>query len=461
MNSLNKNIIYLNIFLVLLIVFITLLTPTPNLDKYTINLSANYLHDDTIQVFYKDNNTLEFNEELSVKVPAISSNDLLDYTFEINSATSEIRLDFGIIENNEVFISSISLEYANNYYKFGLDSISNHINDTNTNQIDLIENKLVFSGNDPYICIPLSLFYENYIGNSPNNNKSSVIIISIFISGLLTLFIYKFVYLKDILKLGQNIISSKSLLKSLAINDFKVKYAGSYFGILWSFVQPIISILVFWFVFELGFKSTPVSDVPFALWLSCGLIPWFFFSDALNSATNTFFEYNYLVKKVVFKVDILPLVKILSAFFVHLFFIVLLLFLLLINGISLNINMISVVYYVFCMMVYVIGLSFFTSSIVVFFKDITQIISICLQFGMWLAPIMWHTDMFSSKIINVLKLNPMFYIIEGYRNCFLNAEAFVIPSLKYTVYFWSVTGFVFMVGISLFRRLKVHFADVL
>lgn len=460
MNNLNKNIIYFNIFLLLVIVFITLLTPTPNLDKYKLNLTANYLHDDIIQLFYKDGETLDFAEELSITTPAIASDDLLEYSFEFDSATQEIRLDFGSIENNEIFISNISLEYAGDFYKFGLDTISDYINDSNTNQIKLIDNKLIALGNDPYMCIPLTLFYENYIGSTSNNNPINMPI-AVLISILLTLFIYKFVYLKDIIKFIKNIISSKTLLKSLAINDFKVKFAGSYFGVLWAFVQPIMTIVVFWFVFEIGFKSVPVSDVPFALWLSCGLIPWFFFSDALNAATNTFFDYGYLVKKVVFKIDILPLVKIISTFFVHLFFIAFLLFLLVLNGISLNINMLFVLYYAFCMIVYVTGLAFITASIAVFFKDITQIISICLQFGMWLAPIMWNVDMFSAKVISILKLNPIFYIIEGYRNCFLNAEAFVLPSLKYTVYFWGVTTFVFMVGISLFRRLKVHFADVL
>lgn len=80
---------------------------------------------------------------------------------------------------------------------------------------------------------------------------------------------------------------------------------------------------------------------------------------------------------------------------------------------------------------------------------------------MWLAPVMWQSDIFSDNIIKILKLNPLFYIIDGYRNCFLISDTFVLPTLKYTVYFWTVTIFIFMIGISLFGRLRVHFADVL
>ena len=104
------------------------------------------------------------------------------------------------------------------------------------------------------------------------------------------------------------VYESRKLIARLSVNDFKTKYAGSYFGIVWAFVQPVCTILVFWFVFEIGFRSSSVSDVPFALWLSCGMVPWFFFSDAWNGATNAFMEYNYLVKKVVFKISVLPVV---------------------------------------------------------------------------------------------------------------------------------------------------------
>ena len=72
-------------------------------------------------------------------------------------------------------------------------------------------------------------------------------------------------------------IQNKQLIWNLAKNDFKTKYAGSFFGILWAFVQPIVTILLYWFVFQVGLRSGDVSDVPFVLWLMCGLIPRYFF----------------------------------------------------------------------------------------------------------------------------------------------------------------------------------------
>lgn len=112
--------------------------------------------------------------------------------------------------------------------------------------------------------------------------------------------------MKKILALPAELYQNRKLVLSLAKNDFKTKYAGSYLGIVWAFIQPIVTILVYWFVFSVGLKAGTVSDYPFVLYLVSGIVPWFFFQDALNGGTNALIEYNYLVKKVVFKISILP-----------------------------------------------------------------------------------------------------------------------------------------------------------
>ena len=119
--------------------------------------------------------------------------------------------------------------------------------------------------------------------------------------------------------------NNKEIVWSLAVNDFATKYAGSLFGTFWAFVQPATTILIYACVFQYGLKSTsPVAGVSYIFWFAAGMIPWFFLSDAIRAVTNVLIEYSYLVKKVVFDVRLLPIIKILSAFFVHLVFIVLL-----------------------------------------------------------------------------------------------------------------------------------------
>lgn len=253
---------------------------------------------------------------------------------------------------------------------------------------------------------------------------------------------------------------NRDLLWDLAKNDFKTRFAGSYLGIVWAFVQPIVTILVYWFVFQVGFKNGSVDGVPYALWLSAGLIPWFFFSEALNSATNGLLEYSYLVKKVVFNIQIIPFVKLLSALFVHLFFLLFLVIMFILNGITPTVYWLQLVYYSLCMLVILYGLSYITSALVVFFRDMTQIINVVLQIGVWLTPIMWQLDILGENHRWIFKLNPMYYVVNGYRDSLIE-KCWFWEHFYLTVYFWLVALSLIGIGNKIFRKLKIHFADVL
>ena len=159
-------------------------------------------------------------------------------------------------------------------------------------------------------------------------------------------------------------------MAKLAKNDFKTRYAGSYLGIVWAFIQPVITILVYWFVFSVGFRSgTGDLGVPFVLYLVAGIVPWFFFQDALIGGTNSMLEYNYLVKKVVFNISVLPVVKIISAMFVHVFFVLFTIILYAAYGRMPDIYYLQLIYYTGCVFILVLGLSYATSAIVIFFRD--------------------------------------------------------------------------------------------
>ncbi len=250
------------------------------------------------------------------------------------------------------------------------------------------------------------------------------------------------------------------LLYSLTKNDFRQKYLGSYLGIAWAFIQPTITVLIFWFVFQVGFKSQPVNNVPFIIWLISGMFPWFFFADAVASATNAVMENAYLVKKIVFKVSLLPLIKIFSALIVHLFFIVFMYVLFMLYGYSFELYWLQVFYYLGAMMVLILGISYVTSAVVIFFKDVGQLVAMLLQFGFWMTPIFWAIGTIPQKYHFLLKLNPLVYIIEGYRDSMINHIWFWEKPMM-TLYFWVVAAIMIGIGFSTFKKLKPHFADVL
>lgn len=274
-----------------------------------------------------------------------------------------------------------------------------------------------------------------------------------------------------ILKIPFEIIQNRKLIFNLSKNDFKARFAGSYFGIIWAFVQPIVTVLVYWFVFGMalnpGTQSTKAGiEVPFVLWLIAGIVPWFYFSEVLSTGTNALIEYSYLVKKVVFKISILPIVKIVSSLFVHFFFMAFTLILYGCYHFPFTLYTLQILYYSFCMVVLCIGVIYATSAIAVFFRDLSQLINIMLQVLMWMTPIMWNMDgmiaqgKLTKPIEVVLKLNPMYYIVSGYRDSLFNNICF-LDRPETTAYFWIVTVLVFLIGTTIFRKVSPHFADVL
>ena len=258
----------------------------------------------------------------------------------------------------------------------------------------------------------------------------------------------------------KDILQYRAIFKTLIINDFKQRYLGSYLGILWAFIQPTIMVLIFWFVFQVGFKTKPVGDIPFLLWLIAGIFPWFYFAESISSATNSVVESSYLVKKVVFKVAFLPIIKILSALMVHLFFVLFMYLLFLLYGYSFELYWLQVFYYLCAMLVFILGISYITSAVVIFFRDMGQFVTMVLQFWFWAIPIFWTMSMIPLQYQWIVKLNPLFYIVEGYRDSMINHIWFWEKPIL-TLYFWVVALGMLALGFSTFRKLKPHFADVL
>lgn len=266
--------------------------------------------------------------------------------------------------------------------------------------------------------------------------------------------------MESLLRVPLDIYRDKAMFWSLMKNDFQAKFAGSYLGLFWAFVQPVITIGLYWFVFQVGLRSGNMSNHPFILFLMAGLVPWFYFSEAWNGATNSLVEYNYLVKKVVFNVGILPALKVSSSLFVHLFFVAVVSLMCMFYG-YLDWFFVQLLYYICCTAFLVLGLSYITAAITVFFRDMTQIVNIILTIGVWVTPIMWNpATTMSPGMQMIFKFNPMYYIVDGFRDSLLEKIWFWEKPI-WSVYFWGLSILLYLFGAKMFNRLKVHFSDVL
>lgn len=391
------------------------------------------------------------------------------FEFKVPGDIEHLRFDFGTGEETyENRIQAVNILFQGNTLAIAPEKLfiteeEKDICSTLVTDKGLIVNA---QGEDPHIAWNVEDWGICELIQGANANRN--LIIKIVLCGLIDILalvcVIKFQKLMD---LPKEIWENKKLILNLSKNDFKTKYAGSYLGIVWGFIQPIVTVLVYWFVFEKGLKAgaslTKAGvSVPFVLWLVAGMVPWLFFQDALIGGMNSLIEYSYLVKKVVFKIDILPIVKVLAALYVHVFFVVFTLVLYSGYHYYPDIYDLQILYYSGAVFIFALAVSYFVAAITVFLRDTTQIINIILQVGVWITPIMWNIDTMelSPALITLLKLNPMYYIVLGYRQSLIDKRWFwENPSL--TIYFWVLTIILFAVGSKVFRKLKVHFADVL
>lgn len=246
----------------------------------------------------------------------------------------------------------------------------------------------------------------------------------------------------------------------MARREVAAQYIGSFLGFFWTFIKPIVTICIFWFVFSIGFKSKPMGDVPFVVWLAAGLAPWFCFADMVNSSATSVVGNSHLIKKTQFPPQILPVIKLLSALITHMVFVFILVVLLVIQGVPLSIYNLQFLYYLLCFASLALGISWLVASLNVFIRDVGQMVALALQVGFWGTPIFWDINMFSAEIQKWLKLNPFYYVVQGYRDSFITGTGFWQHG-SYGLYFWTITVLVFFGGAFVFKRLRPQFSDVL
>ncbi len=255
------------------------------------------------------------------------------------------------------------------------------------------------------------------------------------------------------------ILDKWSVLMNLARREIRQQYVGSALGIIWQFVTPLVLILVFWVVFSVGFRVQPASGVPFAVWLTAGMAVWFAFAEIVSGSVHSITSHPHLVKKVVFPVQGLPLVKVISALSNHGFFLLILIGLMVILGVGTSVHILQIIYYFVCMVALALGVGWLVAALNVFARDTARLVGVLLQVGMWATPILWDINILPEPWRSVFAANPMHYVVQGYRDSIFYAVP-VTDRIGETLVFWLITGALLALGVFVFRRLRPQFADL-
>lgn len=252
---------------------------------------------------------------------------------------------------------------------------------------------------------------------------------------------------------------NRKMAFQLGKNDFRNRFANTSLGSIWGFLQPFVFMVTYVIVFQYILKTGSSGEYPYVVWFLPGMAMWMFCNDAIMNASNSIRSYSYLVKKVVFPVDIIPIISLTSSSFIGLFLILIATGAAMIYGYFPN--LLILIYIVFATYCFIIAFTRFTSALTTLIPDFSQLLSILMQLFMWFTPIVWNLSMIKGKLVCVFKALPFTYLVEGMRQAFINSTIITEHHGLYTIIFWCITIFLFIWGNYIFKKAKKDFADVL
>ena len=260
--------------------------------------------------------------------------------------------------------------------------------------------------------------------------------------------------------LSENWNNRQRMLR-LARYELKSQNYGTMFGSLWNFLNPGLQILTYWFVFAIGLRQSTTQDgVPYIIWMIAGLIPWFFISTTLQVSINSIFSYAGILKRMKFPLAIVPVKTVFAQFFAHLLAMLVVFAVMICAGVSFSWRNIQLLYFMFCTLCFLIAFSLMFSAVTVLFRDFQKILSSVIRLLFYITPIVWNTSSLPVHLQNVLKLNPMYYLVEGYRESLISPYGLIYHG-KQMLYFWTVTILLFLFGCRVHVKFRRQFIDLL
>lgn len=252
------------------------------------------------------------------------------------------------------------------------------------------------------------------------------------------------------------ILKFREMIKSFTIRELKTRYKGSFLGFLWTFVNPLLQLLVYSLMFPFILK---ISEKNYAMFLFVALIPWGYFTNSIQGSCGLILGNSSLVTKVYFPREILPITHTLSGLFNTIFSYMIVFPMLLIFNIPITINLIWLPIILFGQTILNLGFSLIVSSINVFFRDLEYLISVGLMALYFMTPIMYNINILPPRYQKLLLFfNPM----AGYSILYRDIMYYgVMPKLKLLIYLFFISICIFLIGYFIFQKLQRKFAEIL
>lgn len=252
----------------------------------------------------------------------------------------------------------------------------------------------------------------------------------------------------------KEIYDYREMIASLVKRDLRGRYKGSVLGFLWTFINPLLQLLVYTMVFSVIMRS---NIEKYYIYLFVALVPWLFFSTSINTGASSILASADMVKKIYFPREVLPISCVTACFVNMLLTFVVVFGVLIVTGFGINLKAIlflpavMAVEYVLCM-----GIALLSAAFTVYFRDLAHILGIVTMAWQYLTPVMYDVSMVPASMLPVFNLNPMTPVIVAYRDILYYKQ---IPELSTLLHATVLGVVVLVVGIVVFRRLQRGFAE--
>ena len=253
----------------------------------------------------------------------------------------------------------------------------------------------------------------------------------------------------------KNLYQYRELLKTSVKKDIRGKYKNSFLGVLWSFLNPLLQIVTYAIIFPLILKN---NEPNYVIFLCTGLIPWTFFSTALNRSSSIIVDNDNIIKKVFFPREILPISMVTSEAINFIISTIIILGFVMFGGLGLTKYIIFYPLILIAQYITVLAISFILSSVTVFLRDIQHFVGVLLQLLFYATPIVYNANSIPENFEWILKYNPMTYIVNAYRDIFYNQ---VSPDIKSICILIAIMTVITVIGYFIFSKLQKGFAEEL
>ncbi len=251
----------------------------------------------------------------------------------------------------------------------------------------------------------------------------------------------------------KNLYQYRELLKTNVQKEIRGKYKGSFLGVLWSFLNPLLTVLVYAIVFPYIMRV----QVPnYLIFLIVAIIPWNFFTTCITTGCNCVWLNGGIIKKVYFPREILPVSVILAGLINFLISCVIILIFLLFGGVGFSIQLLWLPLIAIIQSLLSLGLLFILSAINVYVRDVEYVVAFFVNLLFYGTPILYTVDMFPQKISWFLNINPLAHLIDAYRSIFYYQT---MPNFGSLLYLIIVSLLILIIGYSVFRKLEKGFAE--